>query len=67
MYKIKVNKNKCIGCGSCCMLFPEIFEIKNGKSHVKKQFVEDKIANEIKEICPSCAIVVEKVILKKSK
>jgi ferredoxin len=33
---VKVDKNKCIGCGACVAICPEGFEMKNGKSIVKK-------------------------------
>jgi len=29
MAKIKIDKNKCIGCGACVALCPAIFELKN--------------------------------------
>ena len=34
MGKAKVDKDKCIGCGACEALCPEVFKIKDGKSHV---------------------------------
>ena len=32
---VKVDKNKCIGCGACISVCPEGFELKDGKSIVK--------------------------------
>ena len=32
---IKVDKEKCIGCGLCVSMCPGLFELKDGKSHVK--------------------------------
>jgi len=34
---IKVDKAKCIGCGVCVSLCPDVFELKDGKSHAKVQ------------------------------
>ncbi len=34
MPKVTVDKNKCIGCGVCESLCPEVFQLKNGKSSV---------------------------------
>lgn len=31
----KVDKEKCIGCGACVAVCPEVFELRNGKSFVK--------------------------------
>ncbi len=54
--KIKVDKEKCIGCALCWNACPEVFaEGKDGKSYVKAQkdieCVEDAI-----EGCPVQAI-----------
>ena len=32
---VKVDKNTCIGCGTCVAVCPEGFEMKGGKSVVK--------------------------------
>jgi ferredoxin len=57
MPKIKVDKKSCIGCGVCANICPKSFEIKNGKSHLKKSVV-DKITCEKKaeKSCPVRAI-----------
>jgi len=31
---VKINKEKCIGCGACVAVCPEGFELKNGKAQV---------------------------------
>ena len=62
--KIKVN-DKCIGCGLCTTICPEIFEInENGKSQAKKGSEKkwDELAEKIleaKDSCPVSAIEVE--------
>jgi ferredoxin len=59
----KVNVNdKCIGCGLCTNICPEVFEIgEDGKSHAKnvnfEEFSEKII--EAKDSCPVSAIEVE--------
>jgi len=36
-FYIKLNKDKCIGCGSCSVLCEKYFEMdENGLSHLKK-------------------------------
>ena len=49
---IKVNKNTCIGCGLCVSLCSQIFEMKDGKSHVKAQ----KKLPCVKEAVDSCPV-----------
>lgn len=44
--KVKVNQDKCIGCGACPSLVPEVFEFNDdGLAHV----IVDKVPNEKKE------------------
>ena len=56
---IKVDKEKCIGCGACISV-SDNFEIKDGKAVVKnpepKDITKDK---EAADICPVKAIKVE--------
>jgi len=35
--KIKIDKQKCLGCGVCINLCPEVFELKDGKSKIKEK------------------------------
>lgn len=70
MAKIKLEREKCIGCGSCSALCPKYFEIlEDGKSHLigteKKDIEElevEKIdcAEQAVEACPSQCIHIEK-------
>ncbi len=48
---IKVDKEKCIGCGACAGVCPEGFEMKDGKSQVK-----DENADCIEEAISSCPV-----------
>lgn len=59
--KITVDKDTCIGCGSCEAVCPECFEIKeDGKSHVKSTCPQNsECAKKAADICPVDAIIVE--------
>lgn len=52
--KIKIEREKCIGCGSCAALCPKYFEIiDDGKSHLKNAVKAD--IEELEVIKPDCA------------
>ena len=60
-YSIKVDKDTCIGCGSCEAICPEGFLMKNGKAVPKKASVEElDCQEEAKQACPVGAISVQK-------
>jgi len=53
---IKVDREKCIGCGACVAACEELFEMGNdGKAHVKAQ-KKSKCLKEAIEVCPTQAI-----------
>jgi len=52
---IKVNENMCIGCGACVSVCGEVFELKEGKSVVKKQKDLPCVVQAIAS-CPTQAI-----------
>ena len=53
---IKVDKEKCVGCGLCPLLCPDIFELNSeGKITILAQ-KEDPRLNEAIEQCPEDAI-----------
>jgi len=63
MVKIRVTE-KCIGCGACVAIAPEIFEFnEKGFSRAKVSETDDKKliekAKEAAEACPAGAIEVE--------
>jgi ferredoxin len=59
--KVTVDQEKCIGCGNCQDVCPDVFAIEDdGKSHVKKGAPLDKeCVKEAAENCPVEAITVE--------
>ena len=68
--KIKIEREKCIGCGSCAALCPKYFEMADdGKSSIKgavKQDIEElevvkiECAESAAEACPVQCINIEK-------
>jgi ferredoxin len=70
MSKIKLEREKCIGCGSCQAICEKYFElIDDGKSHIKnstKQEIEElevekvECAESASEACPVQCIHIEK-------
>lgn len=52
---VKVDKEKCIGCGACTAVCDQVFEMKNGKSVVKKGQEKSKIPC-VKEAADSCPV-----------
>ena len=58
MSKIKINKEKCIGCQLCVSICPKTFEMKDDKAVVKKSAIE-KITceREAADSCPTEAIL----------
>jgi ferredoxin len=73
MAKIILEKEKCIGCGSCAALCPKYFEMADdGKSHVKDSTKNAATGNDeletqkiecaeaAAEACPAQCIHIEK-------
>jgi ferredoxin len=73
MPKIKIEREKCIGCGSCTALCSKYFElIDDGKSHLKgnnnppvggvEELEVEKIecAEQAAEACPAQCIHIER-------
>lgn len=65
MYKVKINKKECIGCGSCEALCPHVFAMDGDKAVVKQELTEKECVNEAEAACATKAISVKKVPDKK--
>lgn len=53
---VKIDQNKCIGCGMCALTCPKVFEIKDGKAHVKSEANIEENKEKIKEMIDSCPV-----------
>ena len=55
---VSINKEKCVGCGACSAVCPEVFEMTDdGKAKVKSGAKKDaKCIKQAIESCPSDAI-----------
>jgi len=50
---MKILKEKCVGCGTCSMNYPDNFEIVNGKAKIKKNTSNKDVIST----CPLGAII----------
>jgi len=58
--KVKIDKDKCIGCGTCTALCPEYFTLEGDKAEVIKAEVDDgSCVAEAQSSCPTLAISVQ--------
>ncbi|BBL45853.1 ferredoxin [Nanobdella aerobiophila] len=62
--RVRVDKNTCIGCGTCIAIAPEIFDFdKDGKSINKIEEIEDEKlieeARDSKIACPTGSIFLD--------
>ncbi|MDD4607477.1 MAG: ferredoxin [Patescibacteria group bacterium] len=62
-FKIEIDKEKCIGCGSCAAICPENFEIaSDGKAQVKKSDIKELgCSKQAEEMCPVQAIKIKHI------
>ncbi|MBP6976247.1 ferredoxin [Candidatus Dojkabacteria bacterium] len=65
--KVSIDQSKCVACGSCVAICPEVFEMKeDGTVDVKKEYKEKDIPKELEakvkeahDMCPATAIVIK--------
>ena len=58
--KVEVDKEKCIGCGSCVAICPDYFAMEGDKAKVIESKVDDnECVKEAQASCPVAAIIVE--------
>ncbi len=57
--KIKIDKEKCVGCGACVAVCPKVFELKDGKANAKTPDTKEPCAKEAADSCPVQAISVK--------
>lgn len=56
MAKIKIDKDKCLGCGTCVSLCPACFQLgTDAKAEVKTEACQEKDCN-LKEVIDSCPV-----------
>lgn len=55
-FKVVVDQNKCIGCNTCPLIDPEVFEMDTStyKAKIKKQ--PDSISDSINTAIASCPV-----------
>jgi len=57
MLRVKIDKTKCIGCGTCVEICPEVFGLgDDGKAKFKLTADSQKLKAKIKEAAESCPV-----------
>ena len=55
--KVIVNQDKCIGCGACPSLVPEVFDFNdNGLAHTIVETVPENLEEQVKEAKENCPV-----------
>jgi ferredoxin len=64
--KIKIDQEKCIGCGSCTSVCLDVFDLNDENKAILRDTgisqgeIDDQCVNEAIDICPVQAIEIEK-------
>ncbi|MDD5110279.1 MAG: ferredoxin [Patescibacteria group bacterium] len=56
---IQINPEKCLGCGTCAALCPDVFELATDKARVKNPTSDAPCVQEAVAACPAQAISVQ--------
>jgi ferredoxin len=54
--KVSVDQDTCIGSGNCEATCPEVFEVRDGKSHVKEDSVPENLEDKAQEAVDGCPV-----------
>ena len=55
--KVKVNQEKCIGCGACPSLVPEVFDFNDdGLAHVIVEQIPEELEEQTIEALENCPV-----------
>ena len=54
--KVSVDQDVCIGSGNCEATCPEVFEVRDGKSHVKVETVPAEVEDRAQEAVDGCPV-----------
>jgi len=59
--KVKINKDRCIGCGTCTFIYKELFYLDDdGKAEVREiKNIDEKKLKEAEKSCPVKAIEIK--------
>jgi ferredoxin len=52
--KVSVDQDACVGSGNCEETCPEVFEVREGKSHVKVATVPADLEGKAQEAVDGC-------------
>jgi ferredoxin len=61
MYNVKIDKKKCIGCGACEAVCPDVFKMDGEKAKIKASKTDKECAKEAADSCPTQAMSVKKI------
>ena len=54
--KVSVDQDVCIGSGNCEATCPEVFEVRDEKSHVKVNTVPADLEDKVREAVDGCPV-----------
>ena len=54
--KASVDQDVCVGSGNCEATCPQVFEVRDGKSHVKVDTVPENLEDKVMEAVDGCPV-----------